>query len=258
MDRREACFRYTASDLLRLRQKPCTGLPRRLRLFLLILRILRHCSRPHASASFPIHVRITHRRPPRALKLPMPGPPCSAAVDVFSEQKLREALIRVDLQRQTPRRRKAKQKQGSPSILLSNLRSIGNKFDEVSLKVQNLCPDIAVFTESWLEPDIPDSSVAIQNYSVCRKDRNRRGGGIVAYISERFTYRTLCASDIPILNQCSSEVLPIAFTAFPLLLICVYHPFWNNAMRDSECLHVITSIIDFTLISSVFSIFFSF
>lgn len=36
------------------------------------------------------------------------------------------------------------------------------------------------------------------------------------------------------------------------LLICVCHLFWNNLIRDCECLEVITNIIDFTLVSSAF------
>lgn len=255
MERREARFSYKASDLLKLRQKPCVGLPRRLRRFLLILGIMRHCSLPHVTASYPIPVRITLRKPPRMKEVTLPEVPkplCSTEFPELANPSLRDTRIRVDRPRQMVRRRRGNKKQCLPSILLSNLRSIGNKFDEVSLKISSLCPDIAVFTESWLEPDIPDSSLAIQNYSVCRKDRNRHGGGIVAYISDRHNHRTLCASDIPLLNQCSSEFLAIVFTDSPVLLICVYHPFWNNVMRDNQCLDVITSIIDYTLISSVF------
>ena len=87
---------------------------------------------------------------------------------------------------------------------------------------------------------------------VCRNDRNRHGGGIIAYISERYNFKTLGADQIPLLNQCLSEFLPIVFTDYPVVLVCVYHPFWNSNVRDSQCLDVISSIIDFAVMSSHF------
>ena len=37
-------------------------------------------------------------------------------------------------------------------------------------------------TESWLDSSVTDSEVAIENYCVVRRDKNRSGGGVCMYI----------------------------------------------------------------------------
>jgi hypothetical protein len=56
-------------------------------------------------------------------------------------------------------------------------------------------PDIVGVCESWLHPDVLDSEIAVNGYSVFRKDRaGRKGGGCLLYIKDCFTAReiTLC------------------------------------------------------------------
>ena len=138
------------------------------------------------------------------------------------------------------------------SFVLSNLRSISNKFDEVSLKILQLQPNIAVFTESWLDSDTPDSSLSICNYTIARRDRNSRGGGIICYVSNSHRFRVIELSEIPSLSMCSSEILPIIFIGLPLLLICVYHPFWNAPSEDAACIDAIQAIIDHVSVTSIY------
>jgi hypothetical protein len=55
--------------------------------------------------------------------------------------------------------------------------------DELRLRVVKSNPDIVAVTESWLNLDVGDGEVAIDNYITYRKDRlERRGGGLVCYI----------------------------------------------------------------------------
>lgn len=70
-----------------------------------------------------------------------------------------------------------------PSILLSNVRSMKNKIDDLnSSLLVNKC-DIAVITETWLQDNIPSGSLDIPGYDLFRNDRIRRvGGGVAAYI----------------------------------------------------------------------------
>ena len=128
-------------------------------------------------------------------------------------------------------------------INISSMRFL--RFDEVSLKIDEHRPDAAILTESWLCPDIPDSSLAINGYSICRKDRSRNGGGIITYIAESYSYRVLSDSDIPSLRQCDTEFLPILFLSVPIIIICLYHPFWNDSLRDKEC--ILVSVIGWIL-----------
>ena len=52
-------------------------------------------------------------------------------------------------------------------------------------------PDVICITESWLSVDIQDSEILIPGYQSLRHDRNRHGGGILMYVSHRFTVKLL-------------------------------------------------------------------
>ncbi len=222
---------YSTSKLLRLRQQQCIGFPRNLRrqLFSLGIRNKQHtCSRPQS-----IPVRVTTRRSRAS-----------------SDSRKRE-LLKVPL---TPRTRARRTPPAAlpTSMILSNLRSISNKFDEVSLKIGVHRPDVAIFTESWLSPDVPDSALSITSYTLCRKDRSRNGGGIITYISERYSYRILNDSDVPSLSSCDTEFLPIIFTSVPFFVISLYHPFWNDSAKDDKCISCISDMLDFVMTTSCF------
>ena len=69
-----------------------------------------------------------------------------------------------------------------------NVRSIVPKLD--SLRAESLVrtPSIICIVESWLSEDIMDSEIAIDGYQIMRLDRNRHGGGVLAYIHNSLTW----------------------------------------------------------------------
>jgi len=224
---------YTTAQLNCLRQQQCVGIPRKTRRLIFSLGIrnkLHTCLRPK---NIPVKITSTRR-----------------ASWESTSWRQRE-LLQVPLQ---PRQRAKRSVPVAPptSVMLSNLRSISNKFDEVSFKINEHRPDVAIFTESWLCPEIPDSSLTINGYSICRKDRSRNGGGIIAYISERYSYRVLNDSDIPSLGSCDTEILPIVFSSVPFIIICLYHPFWNDSVRDEKCISCMCDMLDFALTNTHF------
>lgn len=52
-------------------------------------------------------------------------------------------------------------------------------------------PDVVAITETWLTPDVYDSEIAPPSYSVIRKDRLTRGGGVALLIKNRFSFHVL-------------------------------------------------------------------
>lgn len=78
------------------------------------------------------------------------------------------------------------------SILYFNARSIKNKLDELKYLVKEKSPDVIAIVESWLNEDIFDSEVAIENYNFVRLDRKSeekvKGGGIIIYINQELTH----------------------------------------------------------------------
>ena len=69
---------------------------------------------------------------------------------------------------------------------MAHIRSLLPKMDEVRHCLSGkIPPAIIAFTETWLDDTIVDGEIAVQCYSVYRKDRNRHGGGIAVYVVDR-------------------------------------------------------------------------
>lgn len=64
-----------------------------------------------------------------------------------------------------------------PSLFLSNVTSLSNKFDEVSVIVETTNVDIVAITEAW---QIAPETCSLHNYETFHRLRtNKRGGGVV-------------------------------------------------------------------------------
>ncbi len=63
-----------------------------------------------------------------------------------------------------------------PSLMLSNVRSLENKLDLIQLsrstqhETRDCC--VFVFTETWLNDNIPDSAIQLHGLTCCRADRD--------------------------------------------------------------------------------------
>ena len=217
-----AVFRYSPSQLLEIREKPCACLPRTSRRRLVYFKLYqRH-----------IPTRISFFRRPTVNARDAPRKSC---------------LIRIPLCPQLKNR--SGRRPPLPSLLLSNARSLNNKLDEASLLLNRLRPDLAVFTESWLDSTSSNDAVRMDGFLPVRRDRmGTRGGGIICYVRERCTFTVIGDSDVPALEEASSEFLVLYVKDFHMLLICVYHAFWSNTDADERTISCITDVLDFGLI----------
>lgn len=92
-----------------------------------------------------------------------------------------------------------------PSLLYSNVRSISNKVDEVSLRIREHSPPI--FYETWLSDEIPDVAVNVEGYNILRKDRDKHGGGIILFHRDFIIINNIKAIDeshVPSLTTCET------------------------------------------------------
>ena len=82
-----------------------------------------------------------------------------------------------------------------------NVRSLLPKIDEIRLFAFNARAEVICITESWLDPSISDSQIELSNYTVVRRDRSRKGGGVCAFVRNDidFTVRTDWDEDIEVL-----------------------------------------------------------
>lgn len=138
-----------------------------------------------------------------------------------------------------------------PSILLANVRSLDNKMDYIRLlrsanrTVSNCC--VFIFTETWLNDNIPDSAVQLEQLACYRADRalidggKTRGGGVCVYIRNEW-----CRDAVVVCKHCSPLVefmimkcrpfyLPRELSA--ILLVAVYLPPTNNSSDRNEALN---------------------
>ena len=66
-----------------------------------------------------------------------------------------------------------------------NIRSVLPKHDELQLMLDNGQNLVFGLSESWRSDKITDSVVGVPRFRVFRRDRNRRGGGVMVYVCLR-------------------------------------------------------------------------
>ena len=228
---RRNVFRYSTSQLLRLREKDCVGVPRKTKRFLFVHKLLQVCNRQHEQRPQAIPVRITKGK----------------QVTVPYQRKRQRFLKKIEPA--SSGRRPIKRR--IPSIMLSNVRSMTNKMDEAHSLVQSGKPDIAVFVESWLDEQTPDTAIDIPGYVVFREDRNSFGGGIMCYVNDLYNAQVL-DSPTSCLSKCDTEMLTLFVCELRLLVICIYHPVWNNISKHDIAISSIIDVIDSVLSSDQF------
>ncbi len=129
-----------------------------------------------------------------------------------------------------------------PTLMLSKVRSLENKLDLIQLtqstqhEARDCC--VFVFTETWLNDNIPDSAIQLNKLTCYRADRDKtlsgksRGGGLCLYINKEW-----CNNAAVLSKHCSPLVefmlwsvgpfyLPREFTA---IVAAVYIPPCANA-----------------------------
>ena len=82
-----------------------------------------------------------------------------------------------------------------PSVIMGNTRSLANKADELAalarFEREYRDASLMIFTETWLTEQIPDSTVAVEGFSLIRADRTeesgkKKGGGLAVFVSDRW------------------------------------------------------------------------
>ena len=83
--------------------------------------------------------------------------------------------------------------------MMSNIRSLRGKVDEVRHIVGELQPQLVAFTETWLSPSVFDGEIYIPGYDFFRADRShsRAGGGVILYYAKGLYVQLLdaCRND---------------------------------------------------------------
>ena len=88
---------------------------------------------------------------------------------------------------------------GECAVMLSNIRSILNKHDELEAFISLHNPGIVALTETWLTEDVGNAELSITGYNLFRADRaaGRGGGGVMFYIKTCYPTTILSTSQDP-------------------------------------------------------------
>ena len=221
-------FRYSVDWLRERRKTVCMRLPRRLRRYLFILGLFVPGTPCDSTKAIP--VRITRRRHP-------------------SSRSLSKTRCIKNVKFQQQNRPPRNPSSHVPSLLLANIRSLNNKFEEWELLLSQRHPDLAFLTETWLDDTVSEAAISVPGYGIVRRDRpTGRGGGIMCYFRDSFSVSVLSEADIPSLRSVTSELLCVYIRDLGLVAIIIYHPYWNNVSVNQDAIDCIVEVLDFALI----------
>nr|XP_053634209.1 uncharacterized protein LOC128689774 [Cherax quadricarinatus] len=83
-----------------------------------------------------------------------------------------------------------------------NARSLLPKLAEIRILANKIRAAVITISESWLDDTVTDDEVKLEGYNIKRLDRNRKGGGVCAYIRNDLAYNPR-----PDLNNNKLEIL---------------------------------------------------
>ena len=71
-----------------------------------------------------------------------------------------------------------------------NVRSLVSKIDEMRVFCETHRPHVLSLNETWLDSSISDSEIQLPGYSLVRRDKTRRNGGLI-YVSSNLDYKVI-------------------------------------------------------------------
>lgn len=106
-------------------------------------------------------------------------------------------------------------------MLLINFRSLVNKGTELEVILNDYNPDILFGVETWWREDVLSAEFFTDEYTVIRRDRNSRGGGVLIAFKSNFTHSQLDLGSYPDSEFCGSVIHTHLGN---ILIISVYRP----------------------------------
>jgi exonuclease III len=135
-----------------------------------------------------------------------------------------------------------------PNLLVTNVRSLPARVDELSCICYEKSIGIACITETWLQNDISDIEINIQGYLTYSRDRSdgRRCGGVVFYVRNDIPCTILKSAQSPdveslwLLYRANQMPRSVSHTLIGL----IYHP--PDANSNTTVAHIISRLDNLT------------
>ena len=127
------------------------------------------------------------------------------------------------------------------SVSCHNINRLYSKMDEIRYYLKVYFPvDIYGVLETFLDENVNDSEIAINNYNVVRKDRIC-SGGILIYVKQHLNYRRIPELELPNIEAIFIE---LQFSNGNILVGLIYRPPNNNLVNYSEWLIIMDNLLD--------------
>ena len=134
---------------------------------------------------------------------------------------------------------------GDFSVLYFNARSLLPKIDELrALSLFHKSHFICIVA-SWLDNQILNCELSIDNYDIVRLDRNRQGGGVLIFVTRALSYNILFSGspelELIVISINSSLLSPVTVGLFyrpPNTSVSIF-----DTLLNSICLHVGVSLL---------------
>lgn len=139
-----------------------------------------------------------------------------------------------------------------PTILVCNIRSLAPKIDELECVTNLNNADIVCITETWLSEEIPDNYVSLADFSLFRRDRHTRGGGVAIYVNPSIQCKRLVVDDPPdfITESLWLQLRPIRLPRpiSSIIIGVIYHPPQASTDDNNRLYEYIQRTVDSYLI----------
>ncbi len=132
-------------------------------------------------------------------------------------------------------------------LVHQNICSLLRRLDELRLMCNVLKSSIHMITlsETWLTSEIPDIEIEIDGYRVFRKDRDSRGGGVLAYVRNDLFVVRRADLETPSVEGMWLEIsLP---KARGFLVGIFYRPPDSSAYHDKDFMLKLDDMLDMAL-----------
>lgn len=87
-------------------------------------------------------------------------------------------------------------------VIHLNIRSLRPKIDLLRAWLTYNKPHVITLSETWLNNNISDDEIKLDNYVLYRKDRGTRGGGLLTYVTSNLTAELILPSENPLHFEC--------------------------------------------------------
>ena len=125
-----------------------------------------------------------------------------------------------------------------------NVRSLVNKIDEMQVFCETHRPHVLSLNKTWLDSSISDSEIQLPGYSLVRRDKARRNGGVLIYVSSNLDYKVIqeFENDQPDIQCLWMEITPPKSKGF-IFCSCYRPPNADNVATYVEGLRNMLTVV---------------